>query len=915
MDTLIRTDLHASTGKRLGSAWDRAKEAFDESLEIARFGARFDDDGKPAVTYQRTNLSNFSSSAVWIKVYQKNKKLNLKPFADWELEILKLRTVKQAHKHVSQHLEAREKASPIGEIDHPDNSGFKEITTENKGPSVDDWRAWPLRAKGTRLEHLFMPAGNYLRFARAALTALEKLHDCGGLVHCDLHQGNWCMKPEHHHRPEQGEDRISLTINWDNVAIFDLGCSLHPGKTPPLPIPIDKSAASPHLDAAFESIKTKGDAALSAAGEQAWKTWSSFAEAAKDQVFWEKHAQTVMSPAYRKVDWREDYWKFGQLLWELRGGDAVSNAKAINAPTVNQSKSRERRAPNLLIGECESNLEDPDTKEMIFTPARGLAEDLIAWGDKQTHYDTDTTLNEQQRLNAAATLRRATHVALMHRLDEAINSLAPEDTVTKVFLYREDIDKAYADQEAGKKAWQSTEQQLAEEQRIKDQAEQAQQDKLAAEREAQRQANEAEEARLGQVAEEEERARDEAEQANLRQLAAAREAQRLADEAEEARLRQVAEENRLAEQAHQRQLEWEKEQESKANEKAAHEAEQARLLEAKRLADEARRERNARWRARLLTNVNGFKKELPAYLAILGLLGAGIGGAAAWGRWGEPVWRDQAKPTLSRWYDSAAERVRLATTTVVKPTDAGSAAPAANAAADAAKIAMKTARETAVDAAKATAASSARQAGLQADYAATAEKIGASAWWLKGGSQGIAPNAEQIAWATATVQHAKKDQWMQAQYVLGALHCSAAYPAVARHSSADCGRWMGQALANPAYGQDPVASQKLHKNVTTLFDDMVMGLANGKLHEDPPDYAFARALLPGLQARQGDSPALALRAAYTLACAAKPVQRAQAKQTLQGITQLKNATPAEATQAQNWLADWRAGDYSHCRPA
>lgn len=878
METVIRPnprEASSSVGKRSATAWEVARAAFDEAIEIPAFGNRFENDtdpyGTPAVTYQRTDKNNHGR-AVWIKVYSKNSRYDLKPWAKYEADILELDAVKKERDYLSPVLTTKSVSSQIYNLIKPGKPGYREITTESKGPSVSYWRRWPLQtisSKPVRLEHLFLPAGNYLRFAKAALTALNALHNCG-VVHLDLHSGNWCMSPKSYKLIDNdNNDRIHLKIDWDQLAIIDLGFSLHPVVTPPLPIPIHESYASPHLNAASEKARKDGESAFNESYDTQDK-WDSFNAAMVDSAFWQSHAHRVLQSAYENVDWREDYWKLGRLLWELRGGEAVrkyliaenklhGTSSHTDAPVVNHSVSNERRAVNLLVGACE-------TKTDL---GSGLAEDLIAWGTRQTDYDLDfglpveqadreaevlrrqTSAALAQRRKAAEALRRQTHATLMQRLDEAIASLAPEDTVSEVFLYRKDIDSSYASKMAGDAAWQKNAQRTEE---------------LRIEREREQQAAQ-------------EKALFEAEQARQFKLAAEDKAARLADEA---RLR-------------------------------------------KEEAQRQRRERNARWLAKARARAIATAVDVAPKAMGIGLL---IGVLIAWDHWGEPVWRDQAKPALLTWYDGAASRGRAAWHVATAPltgTDPANntlpAAAPAQAAQTAVDAAEKTAQATPVTGAAAAAAAAAARYAVEtpqqraAAYATTTAQIVASPWWLKGRSQGIAANAEQIAWASATVQHAQKDQWMLAQYALGALHCSAAHPTVARHSSADCGRWLGQALANPAYGQDPVASQKLRVAVTTLFDDMVMGMVNGQFHKHPPDYVFARALLPGLHARQADTPSLALRAAYAMACAAKPAQRTQAMQALQGVAQQRAAAPAETAQASRWLSEWQAGDYSVCDPA
>lgn len=202
-----------------------------------------------------------------------------------------------------------------------------------------------------------------------------------------------------------------------------------------------------------------------------------------------------------------------------------------------------------------------------------------------------------------------------------------------------------------------------------------------------------------------------------------------------------------------------------------------------------------------------------------------------------------------------------------------------------------------------------------AAYSAQTAAIEKSDWWTKGRSLNLVATAEQTKWVADTVTHATKDHWPRAQFALAGLYCSGAHPALVPLSTSDCGQWMATALQNPLTSspQTSIAErERILFAVVAAFDDIVMGYSQGKFHNMPPEHDFARALLPGLQHVQSEHPGLALRAAYVQACNLVPAQRSAATQTLQMLL-TRHADRPEATQANKWLAEWRAEDFGRCR--
>ena len=207
-------------------------------------------------------------------------------------------------------------------------------------------------------------------------------------------------------------------------------------------------------------------------------------------------------------------------------------------------------------------------------------------------------------------------------------------------------------------------------------------------------------------------------------------------------------------------------------------------------------------------------------------------------------------------------------------------------------------------------------AARMAAYAVQTDAVENSEWWRNGRSKGLSADAEQAAWVQDTMRHARQEHWPRAQFALAGLYCSGAYPALAPMSTRQCGEWLAASLANPVFASaltPPEQRRRMVEVVVTEFDDLVFGYWQGRFHDGAPSADFAKAVLSGLQALQGDYPGLALRAAHVQACYLRPTQRAAARQTLQAVVQ-RHSGSKEAAQASRWLAQSRTGDYGHCRP-
>ena len=352
MTAAVRTPHDTITiGAYNKPAWEEALDALDESREIDWFGDKYEGKdksgkptGNPAVIYRRENRRGEGqpSIPVWIKQYQCNAQYDLRPFNKWEADLLE--RVKAAKPYVYQLIHYDQATSYLRRKNDARTVGSSSLTTSSKGASIKSWLNWPVQEGGRHYTHAFLPPGNYLRFAKAALTALNALHDCGGLVHCDLNVGNWCLRPKEAVLITGPDERIRLIIDWNHLSIIDVGYSIHPAITPRVTMPLDTSMVSPHLSQALKKVDTEGSAAYWRA-TNAQQTWRSFHDASLDPDFWANHAPYVLN-ALRKVDWREDYWKLGRLLQGLRGDH---ESKFSTPLRVNISTARE---VNLLIGQA-----------------------------------------------------------------------------------------------------------------------------------------------------------------------------------------------------------------------------------------------------------------------------------------------------------------------------------------------------------------------------------------------------------------------------------------------------------------------------------------------------------------------------------------------------------------------------------
>lgn len=424
---------HVAKGQR--SRWHQALDWFDTARPL-NFGQHFALDrqgretGEPAVRLAR-EFDAQHQRVVWSKQYGANSAFDLSAFNTHERDMLGyLRNTAHCY-----HLVSATENNVTSLLRRTGGKSFDltrfAIKTTDKGVALKQWLTWPMRVGQTRHDHLLRLPGHYLRFAKAALVALDELHE-RRVVHGDLNTGNWCLGASWRKLEIDGQERLRLKPDWSQVSIIDVGYSLHPSSQPRTQLPYDPQRISRYLSKAYAAVDAAGRSAFNklppkTRGE---RNWAHFTHAEFAADFWATYAPTALE-AYKWVDWREDYWRLGWVLHDLRGGTQppFSHGGAV---------------VNALIG-------TPVTQDNA--QAYGLAEELITWGNQDTDYDLETDL--ATRLAQSEVLRRATCKALLTRLDAAIAALRPEDDAEYVFLWRSDLDPHYLQQLETKKQRQT----------------------------------------------------------------------------------------------------------------------------------------------------------------------------------------------------------------------------------------------------------------------------------------------------------------------------------------------------------------------------------------------------------------------------------------------------------------------------
>ncbi|MBC7617913.1 MAG: hypothetical protein H7293_02790 [Candidatus Saccharibacteria bacterium] len=411
MSTNINPEPMAPAAPKKNTRWAGALDSVDKRRSIAWFGRHFDSKGNPSVLLAR-EFDPQHERAIWVKQYIANDDNDLRAFNQHERDILDLLkdVVHCYHMTSSSETSVSYLAKMIGAGRHVER-GQAILKTTDKGSSVEQWLQWPVEANGERLDHVFQLPGHYLRFARAALVALGEVHDTG-VVHCDLNPGNWCLETRFALLSD-GQDRLRLTPEWDKVNIIDVGYSLHPARQTKTLLPFDTGKTSRYLNEAFVRAEAAGKRGFATVPDRVKRTkgWHQFVDAKFASDFWTSYAPYGLT-AFNTVDWREDYWKLGQVLKQLRSPVHVSRIKDVNQ----------------LIGTADPGHE-------------GLAESLMAWGTRDVNYHS--TADPETRLQQARVLCQATHAALMQSLDAAIAQLSAQDEAQNVFLWRRDIDPDY----------------------------------------------------------------------------------------------------------------------------------------------------------------------------------------------------------------------------------------------------------------------------------------------------------------------------------------------------------------------------------------------------------------------------------------------------------------------------------------
>lgn len=207
--------------------------------------------------------------------------------------------------------------------------GSHDIGVSWYGFDLDDW--YTLLAGTT--PNPFHQSRFVLGLARAALQALHLLH-AAGYVHCDVHNGNWCL-PFADARLTADGQALECSLNPDTLKLIDLGLSLKPAAERGLPPRLQEPGGgvgdilTPHPHAQPPHPK-RLVAALKRAREGDLAPWLA-------------------------LDWRLDLWRLGELidLWCQRASDAdgMTGPKPQRALLADLAEALRRPEQAVVAGE------------------------------------------------------------------------------------------------------------------------------------------------------------------------------------------------------------------------------------------------------------------------------------------------------------------------------------------------------------------------------------------------------------------------------------------------------------------------------------------------------------------------------------------------------------------------------------
>ena len=448
--------------------WEGLLNALDASRKIPQFGdpEKRDDAGEYPVLLSREPIPGRTTSAKWNKSNRQNARFDLRDLNQHELDILK---TLGASGPWSRFLAVAETSTVLERLSGGEEPKEIKLQTEDVGPSARLWLDWKVRPsendKG--VPNVFSHAGNYLRFMLGALNAINAVHE-KGVTHCDLNAGNFCIRSPWC-PPTSGSsgERIRVEPDWNNVAVIDFGCALNlqkpPIKLPPLNDSPSERGMSNQLRAAFKNARQDGELNFNkdSKARTAWSKFQCDCEHKEDEPcscvinatgfacnskeFWSGDVKQALK-AFQRVDWREDYWRLGNLFAEVRDGKRLHRTYPQKGWTYERCVQRTKvHVIDELVGASESRQDEGEIVEIIpaheedeiveIIPAYGLAIELTKWGDHVADYDGET--DWEKFMQASRELRERTYKDIRVRLENAIALLEPAHDVNELYIYRE----------------------------------------------------------------------------------------------------------------------------------------------------------------------------------------------------------------------------------------------------------------------------------------------------------------------------------------------------------------------------------------------------------------------------------------------------------------------------------------------
>jgi serine/threonine protein kinase len=206
--------------------------------------------------------------------------------------------------------------------------GNHEILVKWYGFDLEDWYTLLSGTPGNP----FHQAHFLLELVRAALKALYLLH-AAGFVHCDVHNGNWCL-PFTDAALEPDGSALRCTLNPDALKLIDLGLSLKPAAERGLPPRLYNAAGG------VGEIITLNDRATPAHPRRLVDALD--------------RARLGDVDPWLALDWRLDVWRLGALIdvWRDAAGkaDGLTGAKPLRVLLADLADALKKPEQDALAG-------------------------------------------------------------------------------------------------------------------------------------------------------------------------------------------------------------------------------------------------------------------------------------------------------------------------------------------------------------------------------------------------------------------------------------------------------------------------------------------------------------------------------------------------------------------------------------